>query len=117
MTWIIYLTGVAENVQCVMVLMSTMAAIGGVIVAVMTGGHNEFCEMRGNTPKPYTACKKYAIAAIILATTSAAIPSATTIYMMAGSEVAKSPENQIVLDKVRVLINQKLDEAILRQPN
>ena len=108
MAFIIYLAGVAGNIQGVFILTAIALGIAG-IICLAIGSIEEIPELRRNA-------KHALIATIACASTAALIPSTTTIYMMVAADMAETqitnPDNQEVFGKVRKLVIQKLDEAL-----
>ena len=103
MIWLIYLAGVLANVQ-------TLLVISGVISALMVIG-TTVCSLGEYSELPEKIVSYLAMILGVFMLASI-IPSSTTIYLMAGVHVIETTDLTPELDKIRELVNIKLDQLI-----
>lgn len=108
MVALIYLAGVAGNLQAVLGIGSFALSISGALALLVGFTENEDSHINLG--------KYLIIGAVVTAIAAALIPDTNTIYMMAGASIAEAqiaaPENQEVFSRLRDLVVQKLDAAL-----
>lgn len=113
LSWFLYLAGIANSVGGALFILCLITAIVIVILNI-TGNVHGYEHTIDHEFKIFA--KPYIIAFVVLVAMISLIPSKDTLYMIAGSEIGEvvitNPENQIVFDKVRELVNTRLDAAI-----
>lgn len=109
LSWLIYLAGVSENLAAAFFALCLLGLLGTAIAMVAsTDGPNDPTIKRFLKPT---------VLFVGVGLLSCLFPSQKTVYMIAGSqaggELVQTPE----FAKVRLLINQKLDDALKDDKN
>lgn len=115
LSWFLYFADVLTNLQPVLAIPAVAAAIsGGIAIFVFFMTNDKHDEIERKAAKK--AAQLLWSVAIICGLSACLIPSRTTIYMMAGSELAEivvtDPVNIDVMKDVRTLIQKQLKEAL-----
>lgn len=111
LSWLVYAADVAGNVGVVLVLGSLLGILGMFIASMVAGHQTDFGRGEpGDWKRPWRHVWIVAVALLV----ASAIPSKTTIYMIAASEIGEtvvtSPDAVEMMNDLRTIVRGKLKE-------
>lgn len=106
LSWLIYLAGVAGNIQGLLIAIGLISGVAVILFTIFTAVEND---------DPWPALK-WAWIPICAGILAAALPSTSTIYMIAASEageqIATSPDAIEMMGDLKAIIKKRLKEEL-----
>jgi hypothetical protein len=113
---LIYLAGVSDNIVLVATAFGAFgfATLVALLVAGICAKHESYVDETEKASALFGYARRVGVFAAIAVMVATLLPNRTTLYMMAGAEIASSATEDLTpeLEKVRELLNRKLDDAL-----
>jgi len=110
----IYLAGLCGDITGLCIAICVFCAVTLFICGILYVDNHEYCGGEGpvTDEKVFKYGKKAIVVAFFAALVATFMPSTNTMYMIAGTEAAKSVIDTPEFQKTRQLLNNKLDDLL-----
>ena len=105
LSWFMYWAGVVGSFNVFITMIFIVACLGFPLVAVILG-------VEGSSEEVWKKYRQTLFASLIIFSLSNFIPSQKTLYMIAASEVGEEVLKTEEANKLRIILNDKLDEML-----
>lgn len=104
-SWLIYIADLVKNISEAATIAFVMMIVWGVMLNIRSAAHND-TKSRDEPPMAYSG--KPFIIAIFIAAVSVPIPSKSTIYMIAASELGEKAINTELAGDVLEIVKKEI---------